>query len=499
MTGHAKSEHWLAHFLSVCTHHLPAALMVAAIVGICHHRFHLLDAVDGYAFLGIGNLTAHDVSQDLGDRPTVAVVLIDQQSHEDYYRERNPLDRCELKKDLEAIYDLPKPPKLLVIDLDLSPSMPVAGPENDAAEYCNALLRTLLGQLRPTQTVLMAPFEMLDAKAQANIEQWREDLEGYVSFADPIIRIRYGLVNAIDCSADSLAAVAFDNYPNKPVRLKNCLSNQHKEQVPPLVISPGQYFSGLRAVALSELPSRKPQCDPCVPTNADLNLPVVFLGSGYGDSDTYLTPVGTMYGVEVHAAAFMSLLQPTKGNDALAFVLDVGLGLLMGSLIDLSWRRYFSLRFSSSAFDRQRAPWRILLLGAGLSIVVLMLTFVSFWLLRHCSLWLSPIPIALGMLIESFFSSAVRAAVEEGYEQRQALINRLEKAQGVGPDSFAQKVAEEREQRPHHAHGLQERATRFFYLDFARLLRSGQYWALALLILRRLAFFLLLLFALFIH
>lgn len=125
-------------------------------VGICYHGLHLLDAVDGYAFLGIGNLTARDVSQSTGSNPKMAVVLIDQESHENFYRERSPLDRCELKKDLEAIYNLPGPPKPVVIDLDLSPSLEVLPPysrQNTAARKCMVKLKALLKQYRKTETM----------------------------------------------------------------------------------------------------------------------------------------------------------------------------------------------------------------------------------------------------------------------------------------------------------------------------------------------------------
>ncbi|MNX24826.1 CHASE2 domain protein [compost metagenome] len=496
MSGPAKCDQRLANCFSACFHHLPAALMVAAVVGICHHGLHLLDAIDGYAFLGIGNLTARDVSQNIGNEPKVAVVLIDQESHENFYRERSPLDRCELKKDLEAIYSLPTPPKLLVVDLDLSPPLPLLPlerPENKVSEDCDSQLKTLLSQPRKTETVLIAPFEMLDRDAQAKIEKWSVDLKGFVSFADPTIRVSYGLVNGIECNADSLAATAYEKYPDKSAHLANC----RNEKTNDLKISPGQYFSGLRPVFLCQLPSRRaePQCAG-VPAYETLhNLPVVFFGSSYGDSDTYLTPLGTMYGVEVHAAAFMSLLQPTtESKEWQQFALDVLLGLLMGGMIAFFWRRYFSLRFSSSALDRQRAPWQILLLAISLAVVVGGLTFGSYWLLRHFSIWLSPIPIALGMLFESFFNSAVSAAVQEGYEQRQAMIQRL---QASDPNGVTSQLALEAEQRPHHAHSLPERAARFFYVDCLRLLRSRQYCAMTLLLIRRMAFFLILLLAFF--
>jgi hypothetical protein len=276
MTGHDKSEHRIARWLSAGTHHLPAALIVAALVFICHHQLHLLDAIDGYAYLGIGNFTAQDVSHNINNAPKVAVVLIDQKSHEDYYRERNPLNRCELKKDLLAIYDLPGPPSLLVVDLDLSPPLPLLPldrPENKEADDCDAQLKTLLLQPRTTKTVLLAPFEMLDRVAQAKNDTWRKDLEGVVSFADPTINVSYGLVNGIECKDNSLAVTAFDKFPDKPADLENCRTVKDKE----LKISPGQYFSGLRPVSICQLPPRVKESRCYTPENEGPNhLPVVF-------------------------------------------------------------------------------------------------------------------------------------------------------------------------------------------------------------------------------
>ena len=519
MTGHDKSEHWIARWISAGTHHLPAALVVTAIVSICHHHLHLLDAIDGYAYFGIGNLTANSIASEIRDEPTthniarkkghkatVAVVLIDQKSNEAYYQERSPLNRCELKKDLEAIYNLPQPPKLLVVDLDLSPtysdspvessesSEPHKAPENTAHEDCDKQLLTLLKQPhKATHTVLMAPFNMLDAEAQKKINEWKEQLEGtcFVSFAkDPNINVSYGLVNNIECNKDSMAATAYENHSRKSGSPVNCLQDETGHE--PLRINPGQYFSGLQPVLLSQLPSRRIGSQYSNHPVEALSLPVMFVGTGFGDGDTFLTPLGTMYGVEVHAAAFMSLVEPTTHNDLSAFLLDLALGLGLGGLIAWSWRRYFSLRFSSSAFKRQAAPWMILILALGLLLLVAGLTFLSFWLLRHYNIWLSPIPIALGMLIESFFNSVIGTAVNEGYEQRQALIRRL---QASGPDSYATRLALEAEQHPHPAHSLQERAKRFVYLDCLRLWRLGKYGAAFLLFVRRLMFLLVLLLA----
>lgn len=472
--------------------------MVAAVVHYFHHDLHLLDAVDGYAFLAIGNLTAGSISQQLGKDPRVAVILIDQKSNEDYYAGRSPLDRCQLTNDLTAIYKLPGPPKLLVIDLDLSPVLPElegdagAIARNQQAARCDNRLLKLLMQRRATDTVLMAPFKMLNLDARDSIATWRYTLGNSVTFAQtPTINIRFGLVNDIECKPDAIAATAYRRYSAKTRDKDNCL--RHPASGEPLIINPGHYVSKLLPVSLSELPTRHgPSENRTKPVADALRQPVIFLGTSFGDDDTFLTPLGTMYGVEVHAAAFTSLLYPTSTGDVLAFFLDIGIALGLGSAIAWSWRSYFKRRFSSRAFDRQLAPWLIILLVIGLIVVLAILTLVSYWLLRHCNIWLSPIPIAVGMLFESFFNSAVSAAVGEGYEQRQALVSRLQAAHASGPDSFASQVTLEASQRPRHAHSLRDRAARFCKTDFRGLRDKGHKGALALLILRRAAFVLLL-------
>jgi hypothetical protein len=489
-----KPLNWIPQRVSSLTHHLPAALMVTAVVYFLHHDLHLLDAVDGYAFLAIGNLAAGSVSEEHGNDPMVGVVLIDQKSNEDYYAERSPLDRCQLKNDLKAIYDLVPPPKLLVVDLDLSPVVPeprvdvAAIARNERAALCDNELLKLLMRHGTTDTVLMAPFKMLNLDARDSVASWRHTLGKAVAFAqDPTISVRYGMVNDVECKPDSLAATAYQRYPGTTGKEDNCF--RHLASAEPLTISPGHYYSKLRLVSVSELPTRQgPSQRRAAPVATALALPVIFIGTSFGDDDTFLTPLGTIYGVEVHAAAFTSLLYPTTIGQVLGFCADIGIALGMGGLIAWSWRRYFNKRFSSSAFDRQAAPWVILVFVVVLLALIGGLTYLSYWALRHCNIWVSPIPIAVGMLFESFFNSAVSAAVGEGYEQRQALIRRLQDAHASGPDAFARRVTQEVSQRPRHVHSLKDRAQRFWCTDFRGLLAGGHRGALALLVVRRVFF-----------
>jgi CHASE2 domain len=309
------------------------------------------------------------------------------------------------------------------------------------------------------------------------------------------VQVRYGLVTKIDCTPDSLAALAYLSQPDR--HFTNCLDEidppkparkgcDDPIEYPDLLINPSQYLLGLRAIPANQL---LPLNSPLTPIPVPYHLPVVFFGSGYGEDDTYSTPLGTMYGVEIHAAAFMSLLNPaSEHTKLLGFAVEIVFALLLGGGISWCWRRYYGMRFSSDAWRRQASPYLIVLLGLALIIVVTGATYLSFLLLSHTNYWLSPIPIAIGMIVESLFNGAVHEAVHEGNEQRQSLLHRLDDAYRVSVAHFNKTLAHEKRERPREVHHLNERLRRFAFLDVQRLYHKRKYFAVFLLIVRRLLF-----------
>ncbi|MDB5984405.1 MAG: hypothetical protein JWQ69_5420 [Pseudomonas sp.] len=522
---HLTCQERLGRIFGPLFHHLPAALIVASLVNIGHHDFHWLDAVDGYAFFALGNRSAFDALHNNPRNPKVAVVLIDPPTHEERYRERSPLDRCELARELESIYEYSSP-EVLVIDLDLSPILAISPiltatdqaikkKEDDCQENLDALLTRTedMGVKRVTKTILMQPFDVEDQAGELRINAWTNRMKAAnIPLGDASAQVRYGLVTKIECKPDGLAALAYVAYGvNTP---SNCLErfdlfNRCPVTHPPLpeedyedlLINPSQYLLGLRPVSVSKLPSLETPLSllPVPP----YRLPVVFFGSAYGEDDTYSTPLGTLYGVEVHAAAFMSLLNPTSEHTKLlGFVMEIAFALALGWLISWCWRHYYGMRFSGDAWRRQFSPYFILGLGLLLISVVFLATYLSFLFLSQSNLWLSPIPIAIGMTVESLFNGAVHEAVHEGHEQRQSLLHRLEEAYRVSVAHFNKTLAHEKRERPRDVHHLKERFRRFIFLDVQRLYQKRKYFAVFLLVVRRLLFLSLLvlgLFAIFKH
>jgi hypothetical protein len=150
--------------------------------------------------------------------------------------------------------------------------------------------------------------------------------------------------------------------------------------------------------------------------SGDPDRRIVFFGAGYGQEDTYLTPVGTLYGVEVHAAAFWSGEQSslrTWLSPVAAVLVEIGFAFVFGFIIARCWRRYFAWRLEAGSAHEQLAAIWIAIMLCGLLVAIAIASFVSFGLLRWGGLWLSPIPVAVGMLIEGCMLGSVEAAIRQ--------------------------------------------------------------------------------------
>lgn len=192
----------------------PSAVLVAAVVFIIHHEFHWLDAVDGHAFMAIGHSAF--VAEPRRSEQVVAL-LIDAETHETRYRERSPLSRCELHKDLKRLYDAR--PDLVAIDIDISPAIWTWNPPElpfaaSAGRHADSPKETLLQteidceeqlyrmiesrkESQKTTTVIMTPFKVSERAADLQQQKlrWQTRMEkAGVRFGDAQLPVTYGLV-----------------------------------------------------------------------------------------------------------------------------------------------------------------------------------------------------------------------------------------------------------------------------------------------------------------
>jgi hypothetical protein len=269
------------------------------------------------------------------------------------------------------------------------------------------------------------------------------------------------------CDPNTLAASAFALSARPKDARRNCIDEAtRRSKRDAELIDPRKYLSGVVPVAvgstadLSQRIELKLMADqPSDATANPANFKAVFFGAAFGEGDTFVTPLGELYGVEIHAAAFLSLLDPLSTNNHLSeLVADIVFGFLFGFLIAYCWEQYFKLRLSQDSDNRLSAPFWLMVLLVAVIIMAILLTFVSLLLLARFGIWASPIPMAVGMLVESFVSGSVA----EGIRTADAI-------KGVG--------------KPQRRTFL-ESAKMFFGGDFYLLLKKPKPWSATLVAFR---------------
>jgi hypothetical protein len=481
----------------------PSAVLVAAVVFIIHHKSDWLDAVDGYAFVAIGNLGFH---AEPVQAEQVLALLIDSATHESRYLERSPLSRCELHRDLQRLYAAG--PDIVAIDIDISPAVwsldqpkllegeCLTGqshrankpPRHDEA-VCEDNLYSMIESSRNTTTIIIEPFPVSEPEGELGRRKncWRERMKKTqrVEFGDAKLSVDYGLVikhHAADNSFVSLARALTPRTEKKPERSEK-----------PRHIDTRQY-ARVKPLTLEELDSQLNPIEHLRGILTKMNggstehpKKVAFFGGAYGKDDLFMTPIGKVYGVEAQAASYLSDgLKEHPGRDLLV---DIVFAISFGTVVAYFWTKYFSSRFSSSAERRQSARLWIVLLIAAVVFMGFFTTVFSLRLLSWFGIWSSPIPIAVGMLIDSFVSGSIDQAIHSSEHDKQRLIVNLKAL--VTEPTVQHWLEKESKQRSHDPTNLRDSLTRIFGGDIYGLWRGKKFMAAGMLSVWSLAWLLL--------
>lgn len=399
----------------------PAALVVTAIVTIVHMNLGWFDAIDRFAYVVLGHISSLTRSPEATDTVRIA---IDEKTQAERYLDRSPLDRCVLKEHLASIYEAD--PRLVVVDLDVSPALWIeqsASIEKDNQKTCEDDLYKRI-QEHGKKTILMLPFAILKSELEANTlgkqREWMSSMHKKgVRFGRGELLVEHGIVNEASMSPCSLSRVAL-----QPVAISEekcnteidgsvakvlCACQSQKQKVRRIVLN---FRKEIKLVELSE------------PGSASLKETqgkVVFFGARYGEQDRFLTLRDEMYGMDLHALGYASgingqgidFLDDQVGH-ILKFVIELAIAFVFGTLITYIWRRYFELHRSESKSKQESAFLQVLWLGLWFFVLLYGCLVGSLFLLTRSGVWLSPVPIAIGMLIESFAVGSVMEALRRG-------------------------------------------------------------------------------------
>ena len=437
-----------------------AILAVTAIVAIAHHH-HWLDPIDTYAFFITSYFLGSPPAPD--SPPKVVVAAIDSVSYETDYVGRSPLDRCTLSRHLNAIYTAPARPTVVVVDLDLSPVWPRGSVEESA---CQQRLEDAIAEARRhgTKTVIMQPFTRAVEAAREDVRAWETRMSAAgVVFGAAVLPSRWGLTITHHCRPGSLAGAAY--LANPPATFHGtCLA----EEAEPL-IDTRHYLRGIAVVSTapaSTFAERIGFTLANIRTAPGDPRRVVFLGGTWGEGDTYFTPIGELYGVEVHAASFLSIGdRPREATHLFSTVLELFIAVVSGFLFKVGWHRYFRAARHPNRTERERAVLYLLGLAALVCVLGTIFSVLS-WRLLSWGVWLSPIPMILGMAVHAFVEDVTEAA---------------DVAREHAPDDRA------REHAPHDGAPWSHSVAWFFVGEARSLYRHRAWQAAALVSMKRLA------------
>jgi hypothetical protein len=377
---------------------LMAALFMASLLVILHHWLPLIDILDRFAFL-FASSTSLQVS---AEEPRTVVIGIDQKTFEQDFLERSPLDRCVMADKLGAIYA--DRPALLVVDFDLSPSLAGILPneqDGDRERECEAKLYAQIdSHAAATRTVLLEPFPVANEQAQAAKVAWKAaQVRRGVFFGDGALPVQFGFVQQQYLRPQTLAAVANAN-PNADADAGAESSHSVLQ-----LLNFRAFARDVRSLSWDDWARRSPA--------TSLAGKNVFFGAGYGSDDRFLTPIDDLYGVNLHAAGFVSLRNPISlANAGFGFLADIGVGMLFGVPIALLWQGYVGSKLSRSGSARKWRDFAFVFL-MGLLVVYAMalsgLSHAAVYLVAAKNIWISPLPMALGMTLDASIFGALNA------------------------------------------------------------------------------------------
>ena len=148
---------------------------------------------------------------------------------------------------------------------------------------------------------------------------------------------------------------------------------------------------------------------------------VVIFGGDYDAADRFATPLGLRPGAYLHA---ISVQKTPIGETHLAGLLaDFALGLGFGLVAHELWALWFDARRRRTSFRlfcmfpcalTPQTSWVALtLLAVSLSVLTVLALLLAVWLLVSEDLWLSPIPMMMGMTLDAMVLGSAGAAAHK--------------------------------------------------------------------------------------
>lgn len=416
-------------------HHVGVAILVAAAIFIIEHAG-ALNWLENLTLRVAAGMQGDVVATQTKDVADAIVLTIPTEVYESAFGQASPLDRTKLVALLGKL--AAEKPRMLVIDLDLSPEGP------GQATLDEALVK--IAQ-QGTQLLLATPFPVYSETLFQAKFAWMKQLcgEKNIRFADTRLPVTQGVNlryfkgrNALGDVAHAWVPPAQDPAPPWPcnrvldgenhaafldantqqAEIEARISSQYTEQVH---LDPATLRRTLASVA--DIGN-----DLSIPADLALTGKTVFLGGDYSGADRFQTIARSapVPGVVVHAAAYNGARHnPSRISHGLALLVDVIIGTLAGLLFHFTWARHNGAQHRLAAAGRQ--DWSLYLTARLWLALNFLLLAIFIWIIMEAAvflldkhLWSNPAPMVLGIFIKSLLGSRSHLLPEDRHAAHHA-------------------------------------------------------------------------------
>jgi hypothetical protein len=335
------------------------------------------------------------------------VLYLSENQWQQRYLERSPLDRCKLAEDLGAL--LARGPRQLLVDFDLSPAA------QEAQSSCQRQLDALLDQ-HAQQLVLLMPYRVASDVLLAQKAAWlAARCQAGVAFGDGGLNVSLGAVLDYVPESDAMADAMHERA--QAGACAQLASAAGAERWLRRGADPEMNDGAAEAINFSGFSKQVVALaldDPAVDDIRNWGERQVYLGGDYGGSkdDRFLTPMGALPGVAIHAAIAWTQAHPVRElPHALGMLVDVVTAFVFSLGIGFFWLRYLKLSWYGRGFARENST--LLVIGfVGYFLAMLWLFFQLSVLLFAYGILIAPMLIGLTMLIDGFVRGPIGASLE---------------------------------------------------------------------------------------
>lgn len=411
----SKSWHKFLHHLP---HHLFSAAVLASVlllVEVHTDYLHWLDSLSLRVSAPFQSNLASINSLPKADLQPL-IMVIDDDYYERVFHQTSPLNRRLLADLLDSLAK--QKPRLIAVDIDLSPSVSDRF-DTSSRKYLDDVIKNIA---KETKLVIGAPNPTeTEQKWQAS---WTQEMcANDVSFGLSSIKSFQGVVIRHNIDEPTIGNVAFDDIQDQKVAHKAHLesvcdwaksgelfekSNQKQAHQQSIPITSSIFSSEYLAKRYFHLDNAHEL--------PEVSNKVVFLGGDYTGKDNFQSPLGLYPGVFMHAAGYSSRLSPIRETShALAWVLDIIIGVALGFLFHFMWQGIAKAKIKLTSFKDKKLSIAykailfqvLMVLAWTVPLIITGLFFYFSACLLSNNMWLNPGPMVFGMFLHAVLLAKV--------------------------------------------------------------------------------------------